>query len=194
MILKTTYKSHFCFKHSFKLSKKKIFIKNIVIFILFSKIFFLNLNISLLFSNKTKNSISLLKAPSRHKKFMHQIYTEYFSVTIFWIFQIKYLIRLDCCLYFFKKIQTTFLKIGSNSLTRTKCVVIFTKITVRSVYFIIILLYNKYRIQFIFEKKKNIFVKIKKPYQIYINIYSIIFIYNLIFFKNNLICANTVLF
>jgi len=62
--------------------KKKIFVKNIIIFILFTKIFVKNSTTSFQFKKKKKKNISLLKAPSRHKKFFHQISYEYFYISI----------------------------------------------------------------------------------------------------------------
>jgi hypothetical protein len=81
LIIKSTYKSHFNLKKNFlKNNKKQIFSKNIIIFILFSKIFFKNYDLSVNYKNKKNNKLSILKAPSRHKKFFHQIFMEYFCV------------------------------------------------------------------------------------------------------------------
>lgn len=122
MIIKSTYKSHFCLKKNFlkKNKKKQIFSKNIVIFILFSKIFLKNFNLSILFTNKKKNKLNILKAPSRHKKFFHQIFMEYFCIKFIWYILTKHNINLVYCTNFFFKINFIFLKIGTNTLTRTK--------------------------------------------------------------------------
>ena len=97
MIVKTVFKSHFKIKKNyFKNKSKKIFVKNIFVFLIFSKVFFKNCFVSFFFNKLKLNKINLLKAPSRHKKFFHQIYTEYFQVTF--IFRFKKI---------FKKIKKT---------------------------------------------------------------------------------------
>jgi hypothetical protein len=122
LILKTTYKSHFNFKKCLnkKNQKKQIFTKNIILFILFGKIFFQNHLLGIKFS-KNKQTLNILKAPSRHKKFFHQIYIEYFNTTLTWhINDTTNIISLQNSILLFKKINKIFLKIGTNTLTRTK--------------------------------------------------------------------------
>lgn len=124
MILKTTYKSHFKLKNFLnKNSSKKIFVKNIIIFILFTKIFVNSSTTTFQFKKRNKNQISLLKAPSRHKKFFHQISYEYFYINI--------VIKFDGCvlrtitdnynntIILFYKLDNIFKNFGSNTLTRT---------------------------------------------------------------------------
>ena len=153
MKIKFTFKSHFNFfkskgkkksnNNTTKNNQKCIFIKNIVIFIIFSKIFFKNTKISTLFLKSIKkNNLSLLKAPSRHKRFFHHIFYEYFIFKIFFnynvIFNIKSIrdnIKKD--LFFiknnlnnsniiiFKNLFTIFNKIGSNTLNSSKFSVSF---------------------------------------------------------------------
>ena len=130
MIIKSTYKSHFFLKKNFlkKNKKKQIFSKNMVIFILFSKIFLKNINLSILFTNKKTNKLNILKAPSRHKKFFHQIFMEYFCIKIKWFILTNHKIDLLTCVNIFLKINNIFLKIGSNTLTRTKFKLIYPNI------------------------------------------------------------------
>ena len=102
--------------------EKKIFVKNIIIFILFTKIFVKNSTTSFQFKKKKKKNISLLKAPSRHKKFFHQISYEYFYISITIKFN-GYMFNIRDSywhnLVFFYKLDHIFKKFGSNTLTRT---------------------------------------------------------------------------
>jgi hypothetical protein len=127
LIIKSTYKSHFFLKKNFlKNNKKQIFTKNIIIFILFSKIFFKNYNLNIFYNNKKTNKINILKAPSRHKKFFHQVYMEYFCVKFTWSVNCNfYKIPIIDYIKIFKKINLIFLKIGTNTLTRVKLKLVF---------------------------------------------------------------------
>ena len=111
---------YFCIE----VSEKKIFIKNMVIFILLSKFFFKNCEVKLLFLKKSELSTSLLKAPSRHKKFFHQIKIETFFIKIFfkfkWPWQEEVSILDSNVLDLIKKLDLVFSKIGSNTLNRLK--------------------------------------------------------------------------
>lgn len=118
--MKTTFKSHFRLKKFFKKDEKKIFVKNMVMFLLFSKIFFKNCKISLLFSLKKKTQTSLLKAPSRHKKFFHQIVYEVFLVKIFFKFNKEIILLNNNSIKVFNLLNSIFINIGSNTLTRIK--------------------------------------------------------------------------
>ena len=123
MIVKTFYKSHFKIKTNLKKNlDKSIFTKNIVIFVLFSQIFFKNCKISIKFSKKENDKTNLLKAPSRHKKFFHQIFYEYFSLVFFFFFK-NVFISLTNVYAVFIKLGLVFLKIGSNTISRTKYLV-----------------------------------------------------------------------
>ena len=122
MLLKISFKSHFKIKQkkSSRKDKKYIFTKNIVMFFLLKKIFIKNCTIDLKFEKIKKLNLVFLKAPSRHKKFFHQITTEYFILKIFInLFSIKEVPfkKLFFIFYFFNKL---FLKFGSNTLTRFK--------------------------------------------------------------------------
>lgn len=121
--MKTTYKSHFKLKKFFKKDEKKIFVKNMIIFLLFSNIFLQNCKISLLFSVKQKTHTSLLKAPSRHKKFFHHIFYEIFLVKLFFKFLKNFKIYNKNFFKIFSLINCIFNKIGSNTLTRIKTTV-----------------------------------------------------------------------
>ena len=135
MIIKSTYKSHFSLKKNFlkKNFKKQIFTKNIIIFIIFSKIFFKNYNLNISYTNKKLNKLNILKAPSRHKKFFHQLFMEYFCVNFIWSIIINYnQIMVQDYILIFKKINILFLKIGTNTLTRTKFKITFLNIKLNS--------------------------------------------------------------
>jgi hypothetical protein len=127
LIIKSTYKSHFFLKKNFlKNNKKQIFTKSIIVFILFSKIFFKNYNLNIFYNNKKTNKINILKAPSRHKKFFHQVYMEYFCVNFIWSINYNYdKIFIPNYIHIFKKINLIFLKIGTNTLSRVKFKLIF---------------------------------------------------------------------
>ena len=126
MIIKATFKSHFKIKKNFKKNFNKfIFVKNIVIFFLFFKVFLKNCSISLSFSNKKQNKTSLLKAPSRHKKFFHQICFENFVFKTYFYFFDNPLIGINDSIGFFKKINNIFEKFGNNTLSKTNFRVIF---------------------------------------------------------------------
>ena len=121
MIIKTTYRSHFKVRKFVKKSEKLFFVKNIIMFLLFSKFFITNCNINFFFFKKKKLKTNILKAPSRHKKFFHQIVNEIFFMKIFFYF----FENLSCqnnkiLLNTFNYLNNLFLKIGSNTLTRTK--------------------------------------------------------------------------
>ena len=127
MIIKATFKSHFKIKKNFKKNLNKFtFVKNIVVFFLFFKVFFKNLKISLSFSKKKRFQTSLLKAPSRHKKFFHQICFEYFTLKAFFYFLINPTIGLNNVVCFFQKLNTIFERFGSNVLLKSKFSTLFS--------------------------------------------------------------------
>lgn len=82
--------------------------------------FLINCKVSLKFNNLKKLQTNLLKAPSRHKKFFHQIYFEIFSVNVFFLFEYRKKVPTHEINNIFLKVNDIFLKIGSNTLTRTK--------------------------------------------------------------------------
>ena len=120
MIIKTTFKSHFKIKKKLKSESKLIFVKNMLVFLLFSKIFFKNCSTNLLFNTTKKNQINFLKAPSRHKKFFHQTFFEFFQIKVFFKFRFNKKLHIYNTVIFFKKLNLVFLNLGSNLLTRTK--------------------------------------------------------------------------
>ena len=73
------YKSHFKF-NMFGKRNKKLFLKNILINLFFLKILIINCVVSLQFFKKKQNYLNILKAPSRHKKFVHRYFMEFFFV------------------------------------------------------------------------------------------------------------------
>ena len=111
--------------------EKKIFIKNMVIFILLSRSFFKNCEVKLLFLKKSRLASNLLKAPSRHKKFFHQIKIETFFIKIFFKFkyvELKETYNLDSnILNLIRDIDLIFSKIGSNTLNRLKITTIIRR-------------------------------------------------------------------
>lgn len=121
MILKTTFKSHFRIKKTFSKNKNKsIFVKNIIVFFLFSKIFLKNCRISFFFKNFKKLQTNILKAPSRHKKFFHQVGFEVFFFKVFFFFNKYVNIPIQHSEIFFLKLNGVFIKFGTNTLTRVK--------------------------------------------------------------------------
>jgi hypothetical protein len=127
LIIKTTYKSHFKIKKSLaKNNNKYIFVKNMVVFFLFSKIFFKNCSISLLFNSKKNKQTNILKAPSRHKKFFHQVFYEIFHLKVFFYFNLFHIIPIKFCNSFFTDLNVVFLRFGTNVLNRVKFLVNFS--------------------------------------------------------------------
>ena len=122
MIVKTIFKSHFKIKKSFLKNKnKKIFVKNIIVFLLFTKIFLNGCLVSFFFKKNKVNCTNVLKAPSRHKQFFHQIFYEFFQIKVFFNFtKSKPLKYISFGIVTFEKLNLIFQKIGSNILTRTK--------------------------------------------------------------------------
>jgi hypothetical protein len=121
LIVKTTFKSHFKIKKDFKKNKNKfIFVKNIVVFLLFFKVFLKNCNISMVYNKEKKYQTSLLKAPSRHKKFFHQICFEIFSLKVFFYFLKKTKIYYQNNTHLFKNLNALFERFGSNILNKTR--------------------------------------------------------------------------
>lgn len=111
---------------------KTIFIKNILIYILLSKIFLKNCKVTLRFLRTSNMVVNLLKAPSRHKKFFHQIGREFFLIKIFYYFKTNRSVFGDGVVFifykiiikFFKKINLFFTKTGSNILNKIKTTLI----------------------------------------------------------------------
>lgn len=120
MIIKTHFKTHFKLKKNFgKNSKKKLFLKNIIVFLFFSKIFFKSCTLNFFFTKNKKNQTNILKAPSRHKKFFHQIYYEYYNIKITFCFK-SVVFLPTAVLNLFRCLNLIFLRVGSNTMTRTK--------------------------------------------------------------------------
>ena len=126
MFIKTVFKSHFKVKKSFKKNlKKKIFIKNTLIFLMFVKIFFKNCSVSFFFTKNKSIHTNILKAPSRHKKFFHQVVYEFFTTKVNFFFKSFFLKYILLSIPTFNIINNVFYKIGSNTLTRVKFTAIF---------------------------------------------------------------------
>ena len=126
MFIKTVFKSHFKVKKSFKKNlKKKIFIKNTLIFLMFVKIFFKNCSVSFFFTKNKSIYTNILKAPSRHKKFFHQVVYEFFTTKVNFFFKSFFLKYVLLSIPTFNIINNVFCKIGSNTLTRVKFTAIF---------------------------------------------------------------------
>lgn len=118
LIIKSTYKSHFKIKKSSK--NKTVFVKNMFIFILFSKTVLKSCRVTTMFFKKNTTSTDILKAPSRHKKFFHHVHTEYFFLKISFLFLKKFTLNALDFLNFFKKSAVVFKKFGSNTLNNTR--------------------------------------------------------------------------
>ena len=99
---------------------KYIFVKNMVLLLLFSKIYNRSCKMSLLYTNKKKCITSFLKAPSRHKKFFHQIVLEIFSVKFFFKFLFFKKINYKSNHLVLIKKKNFFQKVGSNNFTLVK--------------------------------------------------------------------------
>ena len=138
MYIKTVFKSHFKVKKNFKKNtkkntKKKIFIKNTIIFFIFVKVFFKNCYISFFFTKSKNTFTNILKAPSRHKKFFHQVVYEFFTTNVNFKFNNIQVVNLSTILPNFNKLNIIFKKLGSNTLTRTRCTIVFyTKISLNT--------------------------------------------------------------
>ena len=128
MLIKITFKSHFKIKQKNKLKNKLIFVTNMLTLLLFSKIFFKNTHTGIIFKKISKKKTSLLKAPSRHKKFFHQVFYEYFILKVFFKINVTYIYtKLNTPVTVFRYVDGCFLKkIGSNVLSRTKLLFIFS--------------------------------------------------------------------
>ena len=87
--------------------------------LLFSKIYFKNTSISVIFKKTKTKTISLLKAPSRHKKFFHQFFFEFFFLKFFLKKKIKQTSNDTKKKFFFLK-KNFFHEIGNNVMVRTK--------------------------------------------------------------------------
>ena len=121
LIIKTIFKTHFKIKKNFrKTSSKKLFLKNIIVFLFFSKIFFKSCALNFFFTKNRKNQTNILKAPSRHKKFFHQILYEYFNIKISFKFSTLPPFKPLDILKLFSGLNLIFLKLGSNTMNRTK--------------------------------------------------------------------------
>ena len=141
MVIKTVFKSHFKIKKNFlKNSKKKIFIKNMVVFLLFTKFFFKGCVVNFFFTKNRNTQTNIFKAPSRHKKFFHQIFFEYYTIKINFFFKNSIFRKLSVegCLgkpqttlknltVVFNNLDALFKKISSNTLSRTKLSISFVQ-------------------------------------------------------------------
>jgi hypothetical protein len=127
LIVKTIFKSHFKIKKNFLKNKdKKIFVKNIIVFLLFTKIFVSGCVVSFFFKKNKVNCTNILKAPSRHKQFFHQVFYEFFQVNVFFNFiKMKTITKTGNSVVIFEKLNLVFQKIGTNILTRTKILISF---------------------------------------------------------------------
>ena len=129
MIIKSIFKSHFKIKKNFKKNTNKcIFVRNITILLLFSKIFLQDCKLNILYKKTKKLQTSFLKAPSRHKKFFHQISSKIFSMKIFFKYCLKkHSFKVNDINFdkIFFNINTLFSTIGSNILTKTKLLISF---------------------------------------------------------------------
>jgi len=124
LIIKTTFKSHFKIKTA-GISKKKIIIKNVILFIFLTKFFLKDFTINMCFKKYYKNIVNVLKAPCRHKKFFHKLVYEYYTVNIVYKYKKLYVLKKKFeTSFFFYNLKKFYNKIGTTSLSRTKILVI----------------------------------------------------------------------
>ena len=95
-------------------------------FLLFTKIFLNGCLVSFFFKKNKVNCTNILKAPSRHKQFFHQVFYEFFQIKVFFNFtRLKILKNTYYSVVTFEKLDLIFQKVGSNILTRTKVLISF---------------------------------------------------------------------
>ncbi len=95
-------------------------------FLLFTKIFVSGCVVSFFFKKNKVNCTNILKAPSRHKQFFHQVFYEFFQVNVFFNFiKMKTITKTGNSVVIFEKLNLVFQKIGTNILTRTKILISF---------------------------------------------------------------------
>lgn len=126
MICKLFFKSFFK-PNIFKKRKKKLFLKNILINLFFFKSLVRFCKFSFYFFKKKSSVINILRAPSRHKKFMHQYISESFYLNINLIFSntsVKYA-SISNYIKLFNVLTRLFTALNSNMLTQTKISVSF---------------------------------------------------------------------
>lgn len=92
---------------------------------MFVKIFFKNCSVSFFFTKNKSIYTNILKAPSRHKKFFHQVVYEFFTTKVNFFFKSFFLKYVLLSIPTFNIINNVFYKIGSNTLTRVKFTAIF---------------------------------------------------------------------
>ena len=178
MIFKLKYKSHFKIKNKFLKNKsKKIFVKNFLIFLFLNKIFLKNAIITFKFNKIKCDKTNLLKAPSRHKKFFHQICFEYFILSIFFKYSTVIKLNKHFIFKFNLFIKSFFMKFGSNSITNTKQTVSLK-----------LLIPQKLTLIYLYKKYFNYTVKFKNK------IFNSKFFFKKFFFFKNLILINCLVF
>jgi hypothetical protein len=89
-------------------------------FLILSSVILNECKIKFFFLKKKLIGTNLLKAPSRHKKFFHQIVNEVFLIKIHFFFFEFQSIYYNFTLETFNPLNKIFSNIGSNTLTRTK--------------------------------------------------------------------------
>ena len=122
MNCKIFFKSHFKL-NSVSKRRRKIFLKNIIINLFFLKFLLLNCTITLNFFKNNTNIINILKAPSRHKKFIHQYLVEFFLIQLTIISNVqKLLYNINHCdvLVYNKNIIQLYSTIVTSLLVQTK--------------------------------------------------------------------------
>jgi len=111
--------------------KKKIIIKNVILFIFLTKFFLKDFTIDMHFKKYYKNIVNILKAPCRHKKFFHKLVYEYYTVNIVYKYKKFFTLKKKFeTSFFFYNLKNLFNKIGTTSLNRTKILVILPTVLV----------------------------------------------------------------
>lgn len=134
MIIKLSLKSHFKFLKKLKRDKntqeKKIFVKDIYIFLMTLNNF-LNeefFETSLVFSKKQFFKTNLLKSPMRYKKFFNQVFSEVFFLKICFVYKTVNYMDYTAVVKTFFLLNSKLDVLGTNLLTKTKTTICFLNV------------------------------------------------------------------
>jgi hypothetical protein len=127
LLYKITFKSHL--RQNKNKIKNKIFLKNIIMYLLLLKKFLQKCSLKILFFKKKNNVINILRAPYRYKTSFSQVFFEEFFIILI----VKYMLggkffqnlkkkKLINLVEFFKKVTGD---LGTNTLLKTN-----TKLTI----------------------------------------------------------------
>lgn len=122
-----TFKTHFkLFNNKKKIKNlKRIFLKNIIIFLFSTKMFLQKCKFNFIFLKKNFFKINLLKSPVRHKKFFNQVVNNYFLLKFFFYIDLTDFLLYENIFIFYNFLKKKLKNIGTNLLTRKKLSLIF---------------------------------------------------------------------